>query len=113
MEREEIDYIVDAMISLRPGAKFSINSTGYESLDWQDEMQSKPTQEEFLDSLNRVKINWKNKEYQRNRLVEYPDIGDQLDMLWHAMDQGNLPKNNDFYASILEVKTNHPKPINN
>ena len=27
------------------------------------------------------------KEYQTNRKNEYPLIGDQLDMLWHSIDQ--------------------------
>ncbi len=44
----------------------------------------------------------------RNR--EYPTIQEQLDKIWHAMEEGSLPKNNSFYQSILEVKNRHPKP---
>lgn len=43
------------------------------------------------------------------RKEAYPDIGDQLDMIWHAMDEGKLPKNNDFYTKIKEVKDLYPK----
>jgi hypothetical protein len=39
----------------------------------------------------------------------YPEIGNQLDALWHAMDRGDLPKVPEFYDPIKEVKDRHPK----
>ena len=44
------------------------------------------------------------------RSQAYPSIGDQLDMLWHAMDDGVMPKVEPFYGSIKAVKDAHPKP---
>lgn len=49
--------------------------------------------------------------YAMNRASEYPSVTDQLDMLWHAMDQGLLPKIEPMYSSILAVKQKHPKPV--
>ena len=40
---------------------------------------------------------------------EYPSIGDQLDMLWHAMDQGSLTQVEPFYTKIKEIKDKYPK----
>ena len=40
----------------------------------------------------------------------YPALGDQLDALWHAMDQGLLPKVVAFYDPIAAVKAAYPKP---
>jgi len=42
------------------------------------------------------------------RRQEYPPIGDQLDMLYKAMDAGILPKVPDFYDSIKAVKDKYP-----
>lgn len=39
----------------------------------------------------------------------YPPIQEQLDMLWHAMDQGALPKVEPFYTALQRVKQQHPK----
>lgn len=39
----------------------------------------------------------------------YPEIGDQLDMLWHSMDNGTIPKSPEFYAAIKKVKDENPK----
>lgn len=48
--------------------------------------------------------------YKYDRISEYPDIGDQLDMLWHMMDNETLPgKGSDWYNTLLDVKTKYPK----
>lgn len=48
--------------------------------------------------------------YDNLRRIEYPSIGEQLDGIWHAMDQGLLPKIEPMYSQILAVKQKHPKP---
>ena len=52
---------------------------------------------------------WNDSEYQRNRKPEYPQIGDQLDMLFHAIDAGKVDKTSDFYKSLKAVKDKYPK----
>ena len=50
--------------------------------------------------------------YVEDRLKAYPPIGDQLDMLWHAIDGGkfgDLAKTTEFYTAIKQVKTDYPK----
>tara|TARA_Y100000310_G_scaffold344706_1_gene458915 strand:+ start:1614 stop:1877 length:264 start_codon:yes stop_codon:yes gene_type:complete len=47
--------------------------------------------------------------YREKRKAEYPDIGEQLDALYHAMDQGILPKVDGFYDKIKAVKEKYPK----
>jgi hypothetical protein len=47
--------------------------------------------------------------YKEQRAKQYPSIGDQLDMLWHAIDNGTLNKTSDFYTAIKAVKDAHPK----
>jgi hypothetical protein len=47
--------------------------------------------------------------YSDKRLGEYPLIRDQLDMLWHSMDRGEIPKSPEFYGAIKSVKEKHPK----
>lgn len=43
------------------------------------------------------------------RAIEYPNLADQLDMLWHAIDTGTLDKTSDFYQSLKAVKDKYPK----
>lgn len=68
----------------------------------------KPTQED-LDrweiELAPVKL---LQDARQNRRNNYPAIGDQLDMLYKAMDTGVLTKVDDFYNSIKAVKEQFP-----
>lgn len=48
--------------------------------------------------------------YTRVRARMYPPVTDQLDMLWHAMDQNVLPRVEPFYSLNKAVKEAVPKP---
>jgi hypothetical protein len=52
--------------------------------------------------------------YAEKRADEYPKIGDQLDMLWHAVDTGDWTaakvKTTEFYTVLKAVKDANPKP---
>lgn len=56
-----------------------------------------------------MKISHKS-DHKALRAAEYPDIADQLDALWHAMNQGVLPMVEGFYDEIKRVKDQYPKP---
>ena len=53
----------------------------------------------------------KEKDYISQRRNAYPSIGDQLDMLWHSIDQNPKLKSEyfEFYEAIKAVKVKHPK----
>jgi hypothetical protein len=48
--------------------------------------------------------------YTVQRQNAYPSLGDQLDMLWHAMDNNTLSRVEPFYTDIANVKEKYPKP---
>ena len=49
--------------------------------------------------------------YINQRKNAYPEIGDQLDMLWHSIDQNPKLKSEyfDFYETLKAVKVKYPK----
>ncbi len=49
--------------------------------------------------------------YVQQRRNAYPNIGDQLDMLWHSIDQDPQLKSKyfNFYEAIKAVKVKYPK----
>ncbi len=47
--------------------------------------------------------------YAQVRRNMYPSVEDQLDMIWHAMDQNLLPRIEPFYSMLLSVKQAVPK----
>lgn len=48
--------------------------------------------------------------YKVKRQGAYPSIGEQLDKLYHDIDNGTLTTAGDFYTALNTVKTDHPKP---
>lgn len=48
-------------------------------------------------------------QYIYDRLKNYPSLGSQMDMFWHAMDDGVIPKIEPFYTDIKTVKETYPK----
>ena len=49
--------------------------------------------------------------YARTRAAAYPSIGDQLDMLWHAIDADATLKSDyaDFHTALKAIKDANPK----
>jgi hypothetical protein len=44
------------------------------------------------------------------RKMSYPDLGEQLDMLWHEINEnGSISSSGQWFQSISDVKTQFPK----
>ena len=96
--------ISEALISLKPGAQWTLNGDDYEGLVWHDENElPPPTEEEVNQEIERLQQVYENNQYQRDRASEYPSIQDQLDVLYHQGYDG-------WKARIDEVKNKYPKP---
>ena len=102
-----IPNIAKAVLSLANDSDFILRGDTYSGLEWLDTVKRKPTEAEVNIELARLQVEYTAQEYQRLR--QYPSIGDQLDMLWHAIDNGTLNKTSDFYTAIKAVKDAHPK----
>jgi len=52
-------------------------------------------------------------DYRKLRREAYPSLGDQLDALWHSMDNNGATKLEPFYSMIKQVKAKYPKEVSN
>ena len=95
----------DAIYALVGGA---INQKVDGEVDYLDG-QTPPTEKAIEAKLKELQDEYEAKQYQRDRQPEYPAIGDQLDMLFHAIDAGKVDKTSDFYKSLKAVKDKYPK----
>ena len=75
--------------------------------------QPQPSEAEIEAAHAEWQAEFDSQEYARNRQAEYPEIGDQLDMLWHAIDTGDWTaakvKTTEFYTALKAVKDANPK----
>jgi hypothetical protein len=77
-----------------------------------DQGSEMPSEHEILDAKNSVLALYQTTEYQKIRSVTYPKITNQLDLLWHDIDQGLLgeaAKTGAWYQSVNAVKQQYPK----
>ena len=86
--------IPQALESLRPGAEWTLID---DAITWSDTSQTEPTKAEIDAEIIRL-------EYVQNRREEYPEIGDQLDDLYHA---GAF--STEMTAKLKKVKDDNPK----
>jgi hypothetical protein len=97
-------YIFEAAREFDPEAQLSIIN---EKIIW-IKPEIAPINDEEL--FKRAKEIASKQEYKNIRKQNYPKLEEQLDMLWHAIDQGTLDKESEFYTVIKSVKNQFPKP---
>ena len=93
----------------------------YDTLNWDESnTDKKPTKAELDSEIKRLDAEYLTTRYQRQRTnddserasgiqTSYPKIEEQLDKLWHDIDEGKLDKNGEFYKYIKSVKDTFPK----
>jgi hypothetical protein len=95
----------EAIIALRPNAKFSIE--GDTVMNWtESDGKDVPTDGEINNKITELQAEYDVQEYARNRKAEYPPIADQQDMQFHDAIDGTTT----WQDAIQAVKNKYPKP---
>jgi hypothetical protein len=105
--------LIDALKLITPDSGYAIHGDmyDYDGLVWMDDNTEKPTREQVTETLNFLQKEYESVMYKEQRKDKYPSIPDQLDTLWHMMDDGTIPgKDSKWYNDILDVKNKYPKP---
>jgi len=98
----------DAILSLRPDARYVMHENDLENIEWVEVEGVPPTPAEIEAQLLLLQEEYEGRSYQRERASAYPSIGDQLDALFHA---GAFPE--DMAIQLQAVKDAYPKPETN
>ena len=94
----------DAVVALVGG---KLEQKGKEGTFFYHDEQIPPSESEVTAKLNSLISDWEALQYQRNR--QYPELGEQLDMLFHDMTDGKCSKTGEWYKAIAKVKADNPK----
>ena len=100
--------IEKAILKINPNAEFTINANDIDQITWLNGTTPIP-KADIEAKMVELQAEYDANQYQRDRV--YPSIGDQLDMLWHSIDQNPKLKSEyfEFYEAIKAVKVKHPK----
>ena len=102
------DSVIQAILKINPNAEVSVSGNDINTIQWHN--GTTPISKADIEAkMVEVQADYDAKQYQRDRV--YPSIGDQLDMLWHSIDQDPTLKSKyfTFYEAIKSVKVKNPK----
>ena len=91
----------DAILSLRPNAKFTVR--GNETIEWLDDTETQPSDTEIQNEIDRLQAEYGALEYQRKRKEEYPTIEELVVALYDTDDKAAID------AKRAAVKAKYPK----
>ncbi len=97
-------YIVSALLSLKPGAEWTVRGDNYSDLEWLDSSQTKPLQEEVEAKIRELQQlePYRLLRIERDRLLKETD--------WRASSDLNLPESWRAYRQALRDLPAHAKP---
>jgi hypothetical protein len=100
--------IIEAILKINPNAQVTVNEDDINQITWHNGTTPIPVAD-IEAKMTELQAEYDTNQYQRDRV--YPSIGDQLDMLWHSIDQNPKLKSEyfEFYEAIKAVKVKHPK----
>lgn len=99
--------ITDALLSLAPGAQWSLSGDTFDGLTWLSEDIDVPAEDAVLAEVVRLQEEYDARSYQRLRATEYPDFKEYLDGIVKG-DQAQVDK---YIADCIAVKEKYPKPV--
>ena len=102
--------VIKAILKINPNAEVSVSENDINSIVWENGTTPIPKADIEV-KINEIANETEQSKYAEQRRNAYPEIGDQLDMLWHSIDQDPQLKSKyfDFYEAIKAVKVKYPK----
>ena len=102
--------IIDAILKINPNAEVTVRGNDINNIEWHNGTTPIP-KADIEAKMNEMANELEQSKYAEQRRNAYPEIGDQLDMLWHSIDKDPQLKSKyfDFYEAIKAVKVKYPK----
>ncbi len=102
--------VLKAILKINPNAEASTMDNDINKITWHNGTTPIP-KADIEAKMNEMANEPEQSNYAQQRRNAYPEIGDQLDMLWHSIDQDPQLKSKyfDFYEANKAVKVKFPK----
>ena len=102
--------VIKAILKINPNAEVSVSDNDINQITWENGTTPIP-KADIEAKINEMANEPEQSKYAEQRRNAYPEIGDQLDMLWHSIDQDPQLKSKyfDFYEANKAVKVKYPK----
>ena len=121
MDNEHIFYKIKAYLELNNSGSIDTREPGvleilqdgssYNITTWNINLPQ-PTQNQLdaNNNLTRARLLMSQSLYVENRKINYPELGEQFDMLYHELEtSGSLSVSGSWFQSIKNIKDSYPK----
>ena len=106
------NIVIQAILKINPNAEVTVYGTDINTCTFEWHNGTTPIPKADIEAkIAELANEPEQSQYAEQRRNAYPPIGDQLDMLWHSIDQNPELKQKyfDFYEAIKQVKVKYPK----
>ena len=102
--------VATAIYKINPNANFVVKDNDVNQIEWHNGTPE-ISRTDIEAKMNEMANEPEQSKYAEQRRSAYPEIGDQLDMLWHSIDESPELKQKyfKFYEAIKAVKAKYPK----
>ena len=107
MNKVNVDRIFEAITSINPNSEITINGEDLDTIVW---IVGDPISKSDIETkIAELKTAYDNLEYQRTRAVAYPELKEQLDLLYKDMLADKGDKTGEWFKIVKKVKDDNPK----
>jgi len=109
MNRDGTPDLGDAIWHLKNDAQYTMGQEGLSTLVWLDGNSTNITNTQINTKLAELETAYTNNAYQRDRANEYPELKEQLDLLYKDMVADKGDKTGEWFKAVKKVKDDNPK----
>ena len=102
------DTVIKAILSINPNAEVSVSGNDINTIQWHNET-AVISKADIEAKQTELQTAYDNNEYQRDRASEYPELKEQLDLLYKDMTADKLDNTGEWHKHIKKVKDDNPK----
>ena len=103
-----MNWLFKAIKAINENAEFKFDEQDIDTIEWLN--GTTPIAKSDLETkIAELKTTYDNNKYQRDRKTEYPNIGEQLDKLYHDMTAGKLDATGEWHKAVKAVKDKYAK----
>ena len=102
--------ILDGIVGINANARAVVVGTDIDTctITWLEDT-SEISKADIKTKLAELQTVYDNKEYQRTRAVAYPELKEQLDLLYKDMVADKGDKTGEWFKAVKKVKDDNPK----
>ena len=100
--------LIEAILKINSNAKVAITDRDINQIEWLDGTTPIP-KADIEAKMAELQTVYDNNAYQRTRASEYPELKEQLDLLYKDMVADKGDKTGEWFKAVKKVKDDNPK----